>query len=87
MDDATLCDLLSDAYAGSAQTMVEAELLLRELRSRPTTAEDAERVRRICAAALRYKLDVEAGWLMHHEQSSPARRILRWIRRMAGGRA
>lgn len=87
MDDATLCDLLRDAYAGSAQTMVEAELLLRELRSRPTTEEDAERVRRICAAALRYKLDVEAAWLTHREQATPTRRLLRWIRRLAGGRA
>ncbi len=87
MDDDALCELLRDAYAGSAQTMVEAEILLRELRARPSDEQDAARVRRICAAALRYKLDVEAAWLTHREQSSPARRIWRWLRRRAGGRA
>jgi len=87
MDTDALCALLRDAYAGSALTMVEAEILLRELRTRPTTEEDAERTRRICAAALHHKLDVEAAWLTHREQSSPARRIWRWIRRRAGGRA
>lgn len=87
MDTDALCDLLRDAYAGSAQTMVDAEILLRELRSRPTTEEDAERTRRICAAALKHKLDVEAAWLAHLEQSSPTLRIWRWLRRRAGGRA
>lgn len=87
MDDDALCELLRDAYADSALTMVEAEILLRELRGRPPDAEDAARVRRICAAALRHKFDVEAGWLTHREQSSPTRRIWRWIRRTAAGRA
>ena len=87
MDDDALCELLQDAYTESALTMVEAELLLRELRTRPTTEEDAARTRRICASALRHKLDVEAAWLTHREQSSPILRIWRWIRTRGGGRA
>jgi hypothetical protein len=87
MDDDALCELLRDAYAGSAQTMVEAEILLRELRARPSDEQDAARVRRICAAALRHKLDVEAAWLTHREQIGPARRLWLWIRTGGRGRA
>jgi len=87
VDDDALLDLLRDAYTGSAQTMVEAELLLRELRHRLPSEEDATRARRICAAALRHKLDVEAAWLTHREQIGPARRLWLWIRTGGRGRA